>query len=71
MKLTKTFLDSLMLLVMIVANLFIVFIGDNTPPSMKEVCGPDINKTADKYQTTTIVFWRENNAIDDQDGEIR
>ena len=49
---------------------FLIIIGDNTPPNMHGVC-QDIHKTADKLQTHTIVFWPENSAFDDRDGQVR
>lgn len=49
----------------------LIIIGDHTPPNMRGVCQHDINKTADKFQTNTIVSWPENNAFDDRDGQVR
>lgn len=46
-------------------------IGDNTPPSMKNVCPKDIQATADKFQINTKVSWIVNDAWDKRDGNLR
>lgn len=46
-------------------------IGDNTPPSMKNVCPKDIQATADKFQIYTKVSWIVNDARDKRDGNLR
>lgn len=50
--------------------LFIIIIGDTTPPSMQGVCPGDIIAFADQFQVNTIVTWTENNAFDETDGYV-